>query len=177
MEGLNLYSTARFFSFSFSFLKCNKPHIWSFKQLPEPLVSRRLEGLQKTGGYHGFCQGCFEGWCYDVAHWSGSWWSILSFLCFDTPKKILAVAKGTTLRLARMQTSVNGCMWAAKLYFGRQMNLWNLWTQILSVAAVAQRMVLGGSSQLVRLVTSIYKPFGPFIRRITPFRGLTNHGC
>ena len=33
---------------------------------------------------------------------------------------------------------------------------------------------LGGSSQLAsRLVTSIYKPFGPFIRGITPFRGLT----
>ena len=26
------------------------------------------------------------------------------------------------------------------------------------------------------LVTPIYKPFGPFIRGITPFRGLTNHG-
>ena len=27
------------------------------------------------------------------------------------------------------------------------------------------------------LITPIYKPFGPFIRGITPFRGLTNHGC
>ena len=26
------------------------------------------------------------------------------------------------------------------------------------------------------LVTPIYKPFRPFIRGITPFRGLTNHG-
>ena len=25
-------------------------------------------------------------------------------------------------------------------------------------------------------VTSIYKPFRPVIREITPFRGLTNHG-
>ena len=26
------------------------------------------------------------------------------------------------------------------------------------------------------LVATIYKPFRPFIRGITPFRGLTNHG-
>ena len=37
---------------------------------------------------------------------------------------------------------------------------------------------LGGSSHDLDtwLITSIYKPFGPFIRGITPFRGLTNHG-
>ena len=33
--------------------------------------------------------------------------------------------------------------------------------------------ILGGSSQLVSLVTLIYEPFRPFIRGITPCGGLT----